>query len=218
MPFVRPVGNRLTIALDERAYTLDPSTPDLLDALAYGRLTAIFPGAIVGPSRGEVLGRLFSFDDPLDVDDVERVVEGYVEHLTGWPLPAAMRLAAALEHAWHVLDGHAAAEGIDLLALPAARTLNWIYARAAEGAEYDENDHPGARARMDRDLRAPLEPVALPLLADWELIDVRTRPDRLPAAAALEAAAPRAAEPPGFTAAEQADAFRSAMAMVGTVS
>lgn len=213
MPFARPVGNRCVIALDGRRYVLDPATPDLLDALATGALSGIFPGALPPAARTAVYARLLDPADPLDTHHVEAVVDAYLREVTGWGFGPACRLAAALERAWQVLDGQAAAEGVDLLALPAGRTLNWIYARAAEGAEYDEHDHPGARARLDRDLRAPLEADA-PALLDWSPIEgwaERGAREHTPARTGRRAVG----EPEGFTAREQADSFRSAMAALG---
>jgi hypothetical protein len=219
VPFARPVGNRCVLALDGRRYALDPATPELLAALATGSLSAIFPGFLARPARTAVYLRLLDPADPLDTHHVEQIVDAYLREVTGWGSGAACRLAAALERSWQVLDGQAAAEGVDLLALPAGRTLNWIYARAAEGAEYDEHDHPGARARLDRDLAAPLEADA-PSLLDWSPIEgwaargaaaayERTRPlphERVPG------------EPEGFSSREQADSFRSAVALLGSTT
>lgn len=215
------MGNRCVLALDGRRLLLDPDTPALLDALASAHLSGIIPGLLAAErDRDRLLLRLLEPGDPFDVPHVERIADAYVHAVTGWQLPAACRLAAALADAWPVLDGTAAAEGVDLLALPAGRVLNWIYARAAEGAELDEHDRPGARARLDRDLHAPL-PSPLPELS-WRPLEGgqltraaqhgverraerRTQLERVPAGT----------EPAGFSRAEQASAFRNAMTAVG---
>jgi hypothetical protein len=191
-------GNECWFVLDGEQYHVDIPTPLFLDVLiGEESWVKIVPGC-----TDDVMGlwtRLLDPDDAFDLPDCERVFEGVVAALTGWPAHAAFALAYLVDAQWAVVSMRATAGGQDLLELPVHRILDFAYGLRIENADEKDRrevDEALLRPRMPRNARPPKRVEA--------------------AGASLEqSVSGDGSPPPGFTVAEQQQAFTSVMGMIG---
>lgn len=187
-------GNEVWFTLDDEEFHVEIATPVLLDILT-GSLswTRLVPGATDDPLY--LWERLLDPDDAFDLPDAERITEGVIQALTGWPPHAAYALAHLVDVQWQVVSMRATSSGADLLELPVRRVLDFAYGLRIENADEKE------RREVDDALLRP-KPVGRP------------RPKQVAGATAPNGHSSDS-PPPGFTVAEQHGSFMSAMAAIG---
>ncbi len=192
-------GNELWFTLDGEDFHVEVDTPLLMDVLTGAESwVQVIPGAT--DAKLYLWQRLLDPDDAFDLPDAERIFEGVVQALTGWPAHAAYALAHLVDQQWAVVSMRATAGGQDLLELPVHRILDFAYGLRIENA--DEKD----RREVDEALLRPRMPKVS-----------RPRPRAEVAAGGVRSADAehRETPPPGFTVAEQQASFTSVMGMIG---
>lgn len=195
-------GNRLTFTLDGEDFALDAPTPLLLDVLTgQDSWTRVVPGCT--DASLYLWQRLLDPADAFDLPDCERVFEGVIEALTGWPAHAAYALAYLVDSQWAVVSMRATAGGQDLLELPVRRILDFAYGLRIENA--DEKD----RREVD-------DALLRPRVSARNAQKAKQRRKQVAAGSVRSAdVSVDESPPPGFTVTEQQGSFLSVMGMIG---
>ncbi|MBT2226244.1 hypothetical protein [Nonomuraea sp. NEAU-A123] len=144
-------GPPRSFELDGEVYELVGSWSVLLDVLTLVDWQLELLYALVDPEDLDVLDdRLDDDDDPLELDDVDRVAEQLVEAATGRRWWVAQKLYGHVAAAWSELEGRWALRGLDLVAMldRPAYLCNVVHAYLAEGA--GDGERRIFEAKLDR--------------------------------------------------------------------
>lgn len=161
-------GPPTVFELDGEVYEIVGSWAALLDVLPLADWQLELLYALVHEADLDALdGRLDDDDDPLTLDDVDRVAETLVEAATGRRWWVAQKLYGHIAVEWRDLEGRWALRGLDLGAMleRPAYLCNVLHAFLVEGAA--EQQRMMFDARLDRP-PAEVDVVETPPVSDEE--------------------------------------------------